>query len=195
MSGAEDVCRSRLLDAPARVRSVQSACSAIGVLSRVGNGCMLIQTSYKHPALGLGEVILDVFGPAFQVRQPVKLMFQDATNVVLAIPPEIEFHAVPSKYTLCKEAVDGTVLVDGDEVPMQVVGLGATGFVFECRDYLETRFKPKFIVRGTMRDHAIDGDYLFERMDPDSLTCGVSIKATDRIQMALWQGTIRDLAA
>jgi len=195
MSGAEEVCRSRLLDAPARVRSLQTACSALGVLSRIGSGCMLLQTTYKHPALGLGEVLLDAFGTTFQVRELTKIMFQDATNVVLAIPPELILHNVPAKYSLSREPVDGNVIVEGDEVPMQVVGFGAGGFVIECRDYLETRIKPKFMVRGGMRDHLIDGDYVFERMDANAMTCGVAIKAGDRIQHALWQSTIRDLAA
>lgn len=195
MSGAEEVCRGRLLDAPARVRSLQTACSALGVLSRVGNGCMLIQTSYKHPALGQGEVLLDVFGTTFQVRQLTKIMFQDATNVVLAVPPELDLYEVPTKYALSREPADGNVLVDGDDVPMQVVGFGTSGFVFECRQYLETRIKPRFMVRGGMRDHVIDGEYVFERMDSDAMTCGVAIKSSDRIQQALWQSAIRDLAA
>ncbi|MBX3112795.1 MAG: hypothetical protein KF857_12410 [Fimbriimonadaceae bacterium] len=174
---------------------MNSPCTALGTISRVGGGCLLIETTYKHPGLGSEEVLLDVFGKSFQVCQPTKVMFLDTVNVVVAVPPEIEFMETPCQYMLNKAPADGVVMVEEDEVPVQVVGLCASGFVFECTQYLETRLPAKYMVRGALRDHIVEGDYSFERSGPDRLTCGVAIKANDRIQAALWLGAVRDLVA
>ncbi|MBS1709454.1 MAG: hypothetical protein JSS65_12135 [Armatimonadetes bacterium] len=195
MDSTEELCRSKLLDAPGRIRCLKSGCTALGKVARIGGGCILIQTTHKHPALGLGSVVFDAFGPGYQVRTDTKLMFQDDVNVVLSMPAEIEFYPVPAKYALTKEPVLASAIAEGEEARIKVIGVGAGGFVFETEDLVETRVKNQFALQGQMRNHMLTGDFCFERVEAGYMVFGVEIMATDRIQTALWHNALKDLVA